>query len=72
MIIRLVKCVMRITVFMMSTFYQEVLKQFIFPKTYEPFILVTEICLEFEDLFKFDSLEACKGEKAMVCWLAQP
>ena len=39
-----------------------------FPQTDKPFILlsqktlilVTEICLEIEDVFKFDSLEACK------------
>ena len=31
-------------------------------------ILVTEICLETENIFKFDSLEleACKGKKATV------
>ena len=28
--------------------------------------MVTEICLEIEDAFKFDSLEACKGKKATV------
>ena len=33
---------------------------------------MTEICLEIEDVFKFDSLEACKGKKATVGWLAQP
>ena len=25
---------------------------------------MTEICLEIEDVFKFDSLEACKGKEA--------
>ena len=48
-----------------------------FPQTYEPFIflslqiliLVTEICLEIEDVFK---LEPCKGEKAALDWLAKP
>jgi hypothetical protein len=33
---------------------------------------VTEIYIEIEDLFKFDSLEACKGKKAIAGWLAQP
>ena len=28
--------------------------------------MVTEICLEIEDVFKFDSLGACKGKKAKV------
>ena len=35
-------------------------------------ILVTEICLEIEDVFKFDSFEAFKGKKAMLGWLVQP
>ena len=54
-----------------------------FPQTYEPFIilslkiwiLLTAIILEIEDIFQFDSLEACKGKKATVGlagWLAQP
>ena len=51
-----------------------------FPQTYEPFIilslkiwiLLTEIFLEIEDVFQFDSLEACKGKKATIGWLAQP
>jgi len=50
------------------------------PQTHEPFILlslkisilVTEICLENEDFFKFDSLEASKGKKTALGWLAQP
>ena len=32
-------------------------------------ILVTEICLEIEDVFKFDVLEACKDKKAALGWL---
>ena len=49
-----------------------------FPQTYESFIFLSlknlnfgaEICLEIEDVFKFDSLEACnKGKKATVGWL---
>ena len=51
-----------------------------FPQTYEPFIflslkiwiLVTEICLEIEDVFKFDSLEAFKGKKTVLGWLVEP
>ena len=35
-------------------------------------ILGTEIGLEIEDVFKFDSLEASKRKKATVGWLAQP
>ena len=27
-------------------------------------MLVTEMCLDIKDAFKFDSLEACKGKKA--------
>ena len=61
-------------------FFQKVLMHLSFPQTYEPFIflslkiwiLVTAICLEIEDVFKFDSLEACKGKKARIGWLAQP
>ena len=45
---------------------------------YKPFIFlslkiwifVTANCLEIEDVFKFDSLEACKGKKAALDWLA--
>ena len=47
--------------------------------SYEPFIflslkiwtLVTEICLEIESVFKFDSLEACKGKEVTIGCLAQ-
>ena len=35
-------------------------------------ILVTENCLEIEDVLKFESLEACKGKKAAFSWLGQP
>ena len=35
-------------------------------------ILVTDTFLEIEDVFKFDSLKACKGKKAIIGWLAQP
>ena len=35
-------------------------------------ILVTENCLEIEDVLKFESLEACKGKKAAFGWLGQP
>ena len=39
----------------------------------EIWILLTENCLEMEDVFKkFDSLEACKGKKAVLDRLAQP
>ena len=32
--------------------------------------MVTEICIEIEAVFKFDSLDDCKGKKAMVVgWL---
>jgi hypothetical protein len=45
-----------------------------YSKTYEPFIflglkigiLVTEICLEIEEVINFDSLEACKGKKCLA------
>ena len=48
--------------------------------SYEPFIflsliiwtLVTQVCLEIENVFKFDSLESCKGKKAPVHWREQP
>ena len=48
----------------------------LYPQTYEPFIflnliLMTEICLEIEDVLKFDSLEACEGKKATLDGLAQ-
>ena len=33
---------------------------------------MTEICLEIDDVFKFGSLEACKGMNAKVGWLVQP
>ena len=57
---------------LMVTFFQKVLIHFSLPQTYEPFnflslkiwILVTGICLEIEDVFKFDSLEACNGKQA--------
>ena len=50
-----------------------------YPQTYEPFIfltlkiwiLVIEICLETEDVFKFDCLDACKDKKAAHGWLAK-
>ena len=35
-------------------------------------ILVTKICLAIEDVFKLDSLEACKGKKITIGGLAQP
>ena len=35
-------------------------------------ILVTEKCLEIEDVLKYESLEACKGKKAAFGWLGQP
>ena len=35
-------------------------------------ILVTENCLEIEDVLKFESLEACKGKKVAFGWLGQP
>ena len=34
-------------------------------------ILVTEICLEIENILQFDISEACKGKKAKLDWLAQ-
>ena len=45
-----------------------------YPQSYEPFIflsleawiLVTEICIEIEDVFKFDSLEHGKGKKTVL------
>ena len=45
-----------------------------FLQKFEPFIflsleiwtLETEICLETECVFKFDSLEACKGKKVAI------
>ena len=45
----------------------------------EPFIFlslkiwtsVTEICLEIEGVFKFDSLKACKGKKVATGCLTQ-
>ena len=56
--------------------FQKVLMHLSFPQTYKPFIflslkiwiLVTAI----EDVFKFDSLEASKGKKAVLGLLAQP
>ena len=61
-------------------FFQKVLMHLSFPQTYEPFIFLsmkiliflTEIFLEIEDVFKIDSLEACKGKKATVGWLTKP
>ena len=35
-------------------------------------VLASVICLEIEDVFKFDSLETCKSKKDTVGWLAQP
>ena len=35
-------------------------------------ILVTEKCLEIEDVLKFESLEACKGKKATFGWPGKP
>ena len=35
-------------------------------------ILVTENCLEIENVLKFESLEAYKGKKATFGWLGQP
>ena len=35
-------------------------------------ILVTENCLEIEDVLKFESLEPCKGNQAAFDWLSQP
>ena len=35
-------------------------------------ILVTENCLEIVDVWKFESLKACKGKKAVFGWLGQP
>ena len=32
---------------------------------------MTENCLEIEDFFKFESLEACMGKKAIFGWLGQ-
>ena len=37
----------------------------------EIWILLTENCLEIEDVFEFDSLEACKGKKATFGYLGQ-
>ena len=34
-------------------------------------ILVSENCLQIEDVLKFGSLEACKGKKVGFCWLGQ-
>jgi hypothetical protein len=34
-------------------------------------ISVIEICLEIEDVFKFESLEACKGKKVAIGCLAE-
>ena len=55
-------------------FFQKVLMHFSFPQTYEPFIflslkiwiLMTEICSEIKDVFKFDSLGGCKHKKDTV------
>ena len=38
----------------------------------EIWILVTDFFLEIENVFKFDTLKACKGKKAIIGWLAQP
>ena len=43
-------------------------RTFFFPET-EHLNLVTENCLEIEDFLKFDSLEDCKGKKAIFGWL---
>ena len=61
-----------------TLFWIRILKEAFFQK--EHFILlrlkiwiyVTEIWLEIKEVFKFDSLEACKGKKAPIGWLAQP
>ena len=34
-------------------------------------ILVTENCLEIENVLKFESLEACEGNKSTFGWLGQ-
>ena len=51
--------------------YLQTDKHFIFLNL-KIWILVTENCLEIEDVLKFESLEACKGKKATIGWLAQP
>ena len=35
-------------------------------------ILVTENCLEIEDVLNFEYLEACKDKKTTFGWLGQP
>ena len=45
-------------------------KTFSFPETENlNFGLVTESCLEIEDVLKFESLDACKAKKATFGWL---
>ena len=56
---------------MMFLSYLQRDKHFIFLNL-EIWILVTENCLEIEDVLKFDSLEACKGKKATFGLLEQP
>ena len=46
-------------------------RTFFCPET-ENLNLVTENCLEIDDILKFESLEACKGKKAIFGWLGQP
>ena len=42
---------------------------FYFPELENLSLVVTENCLEIEDVLKFESLEACKGKKAAFDWL---
>ena len=46
-------------------------RTFFCPET-ENLNLVTEKCLEIEDVLKFECLEACTGKKAAFGWLGQP
>ena len=39
---------------------------------FELWILVTENCLEIEDVLNFESLEAFKGKKVTFGWLGLP
>ena len=34
--------------------------------------VVTENCVEIEDVLKFERLEACKDKKAVCGWLGKP
>ena len=38
----------------------------------EVWILVTEHCLEIEDVLKFENLETCRDKMAALGWLGQP